>query len=183
MKLKLSQSHKGCIPWNKGLSGAQCHTDVTKEKIRNWSKKYWSDPQNHELLSRICVNRFTEHPELLPFHHRTVRTTKPQRLMFDIIKAEVDGIEVVLEFKVRTKRRYCLIDVAIPSAKLGFEYDGKYWHKQPDINRDKVLTDEGWTIAHINEGGLWYIAEPQIHQAVRLLFPGSITSKHERTDT
>lgn len=45
------------------------------------------------------------------------------------------------------------VDVGIPELKLGFEYDGKYWHqdKEYDMLRDKELEEAGWKIIHITD--------------------------------
>lgn len=46
------------------------------------------------------------------------------------------------------------IDVLIPELKIGFEYDGIYWHKNKeeyDKNKDELAKQKGITIYHIKE--------------------------------
>lgn len=111
-----------------------------------------------ETMTRKCI----EHPELMPnaILARRGGLSKAQMRLFELVKAEVgDNIDVQLNFMVRTKT-WRFIDVAVPSVKLGFEFNGKRWHQDvsKDVARDKELTDLGWTIAHIDEKGLKYIA-------------------------
>ena len=115
-----------------------------------------------EQMIRSHIKRFLEHPEESPNYvlARNGGLSKSQMKMFEIVKAEVGEIEVSLNHYVRTSKTFRFIDVAIPSLKLGFEFDGTYWHQNisKDKARDKELTDQGWTIAHINEDGLKYLA-------------------------
>ena len=46
------------------------------------------------------------------------------------------------------------IDVLIPELKIGFEYDGIYWHKDKkeyDKNKDELAKQKGITIYNIKE--------------------------------
>ena len=42
---KISESLKGNIPWNKGLKGAQSHSEETKQKMSRMRKKYHSEEE------------------------------------------------------------------------------------------------------------------------------------------
>ena len=81
----------------------------------------------------------------------------PQKILFEMAQAVTD-MEVKLEYTVITKDTFRIIDVAIPSLKLGFEYDGARWHKKPNYKRDLELAELGWTIVHFRDYELWYIS-------------------------
>ena len=48
------------------------------------------------------------------------------------------------------------LDVAIPSIRTDYEYDGEYWHqdKEKDKKRDFEINSEGWDVIHINQKDL-----------------------------
>lgn len=120
-----------------GKPGSQ----AMKDKLRIWLLKH---PEQ-----QICARKLS------------TRSSKGQRIMLDIVKAEVGAsVNVVENLRVKTSKTFRFIDVAIPSMKLGFEFDGSYWHKdiEADKQRDHELVEQGWTIAHINENGLRYIS-------------------------
>jgi len=74
------------------------------------------------------------------------RISKPQLELFAKIKDRYPT--AVLEFPVLD---YC-IDIAVPNLKLAFEYDGAYWHQDPekDRQRDLVLEQLGWKVERFN---------------------------------
>jgi len=125
----LSAARKNVIPWIAGK---------TKEEYPQLSHRGG--------FSRECFSQTKDK------HH--IKVSRPQKLMLDIVKSKVGSdLDVRLNHYVKTSRSYRFIDVAIPSLKLGFEFDGKHWHQNVDKARDKELIDQGWTIAHINEDG------------------------------
>jgi very-short-patch-repair endonuclease len=77
---------------------------------------------------------------------RFSRPSKPQLKMYELLLKIYPTAE--LEVPVKTFRTTRFIDVGIVSTKLGFEYDGQYWHKNAefDMMRQIELENEGWTI-------------------------------------
>lgn len=86
----------------------------------------------------------------------TTRISKPQRMLYDIIKKRYDT--AVLEYTVQTQTRTLHLDIAVPELKLNFEYDGLHWHKNnkkekySDTVRDEELVKLGWKVYRI---GFW----------------------------
>jgi len=151
--------------WNKGLSK---ETDIRvakygrKVSLINTGKS--PTPEHKRNMSVAMIKRFSEHPEFHPMFilAKNGYISKAQMKMFNIVKSEIGGnFEVCLNYVVKTSKTFRFLDVAIPSVKLGFEFDGKHWHQNmsKDASRDKELTALGWIIAHINEDGLRYIAQ------------------------
>jgi len=180
-------------PWNKGLTkevdSRLVLSDAQKARHREGLKRYWvchkhlskehgakigaahlGMHRSEEAKQRMSVSakrRVEKHPESV----RCNKISKVQRRMLDIVKSKVGSdVKVCLNHMVRTSVKLRFIDVAIPQLKLGFEFDGTYWHKDKtkDSLRDKELTDLGWTIAHINEEGLMYIAGRKKHASIRI---------------
>lgn len=75
------------------------------------------------------------------------RISKPQLELYAKIKDRYPS--AVLEFPVLD---YC-IDIAVPELKLAFEYDGAYWHPDPekDRQRDLVLEQLGWRVERVRD--------------------------------
>jgi very-short-patch-repair endonuclease len=80
------------------------------------------------------------------------RKFKQQRKLYKLIKAVYP--EAVMEYPVD----YCscsktfFLDIAVPSLKINYEYDGKLYHlnKNKDEYRDKILTSLGWKVIRID---------------------------------
>jgi len=139
---KMSKALKGCIPWwiKKGVSNPW-HKDI-----------YWKDPERNKKIgkntSKGLKKYYAKYPERHP--NRTMcNVSIPQKFLYKQIKKVFPEAE--LEYPVRTKQSIRFIDVAIPRFRLGFEYDGSYWHKnkEKELNRDKDLEEINWNIIHI----------------------------------
>ena len=83
------------------------------------------------------------------------RISKPQAMLFAIVKRHFLTAEIEFEVVVKGDRRIYL-DIAIPDKKICIEYDGIYWHDKneptiaiKDKERDKYLTSIGWRVFRI----------------------------------
>ena len=148
-RLRLRSSHIG-----------KHHSEETKQKMGDNQRGKPKSFLHKRRIRAAAIKRFNSYPELLSYFKFGKGPTKPQLKMFAIVKSIMrEDIEVLLEYVVKTKT--CrIIDVAIPSLMLGFEYDGEYWHQDvaKESLRDKELVELGWSIAHINSSGLMHIA-------------------------
>lgn len=57
-----------------------------------------------------------------------------------------------VEIKQREKINGIELDIYIPKLLLGIEYDGYYWHKEVDFNKDIVMANNNIEIIHIFDG-------------------------------
>lgn len=83
------------------------------------------------------------------------RISKPQAILFSIVKEYFSQAELEFEIKI-APRRSIWLDIAIPDLKIDIEYDGMYWHRfnestirTPDIKRDEFLQQNGWRVFRI----------------------------------
>lgn len=83
------------------------------------------------------------------------KITKPQRALFD--KVSRVYADAVLEYPIKLfAKKLSWLDIAIPSLKIDYEYDGHYWHhikegaEEADSKRDKRLRELGWTVIRIS---------------------------------
>lgn len=80
------------------------------------------------------------------------RPSKPQIEMFRIIKNVYK--DAILEYPIKINNNKTMwLDVAVPSLKIDFEFDGTYWHKDQnkDILRDNILKSLGWYVVRVDE--------------------------------
>lgn len=75
--------------------------------------------------------------------------SKGQRLLFEKVKELYPT--AVLEYPIDAPGKKYYLDIAVPSLKLDFEYDGFYWHSFPeakvrDAKRDMYLKELGWKV-------------------------------------
>jgi SPP1 gp7 family putative phage head morphogenesis protein len=68
------------------------------------------------------------------------------------------GINVVSQYPVLIGKdsvgrlNYLFPDFALVKDKIAIECDGSYWHsEEKDIKRDKILSNLGWTVIHLEE--------------------------------
>lgn len=175
-------------PWNKGLTKeVDPRLAWSKEHRKHQSQALKHKPKSAIHRARIGAAHVGSHRSEEAKHHMSVsakrrvkehpesvrcnKVSKIQMKMLDIVKSKVGSdVEVCLNHSVRTSVTLRFIDVAVPQLKLGFEFDGTYWHKDKtkDALRDKELTDQGWTIAHINENGLMYIVGGKKRAHIRI---------------
>lgn len=83
------------------------------------------------------------------------RISKPQAVLFSIVKQYFTQAELEFEIKV-APRKSIWLDIAIPDLKINIEYDGIYWHKfnkttirTSDDDRDLFLKEQGWRVFRI----------------------------------
>lgn len=83
------------------------------------------------------------------------KISKPQAILFSIVKADFPTAELEYEVKVNNKKSIYL-DIAIPDKKINIEYDGIYWHNlnqstiaMTDSKRDRFLKENGWKVYRI----------------------------------
>ena len=121
------------------------HTAEARKKIGKGS----TDRKAWEKWGK--VSRFKKGFDFRRINNRKGFISKPQKFLFDAISKTFEPCIVVMEHPVKTKDNMRFIDVALPTFKLGFEYDGKYWHQdtEKDIQRNIELKECGWEIIHI----------------------------------
>lgn len=73
-------------------------------------------------------------------------TSFPQQaIAYYLIKSNI-------EVKCREKIDGVELDVYIPEFSLGIEYDGYYWHKEVNFNKDTIMANKNIRIVHIFDG-------------------------------
>jgi very-short-patch-repair endonuclease len=145
-KQKLSMIHKGKTyhPFSRTKDGDK----KISEKMRKYSQT--ENGKNKLQEARIIARR--------------TKVSKPQLELFYLLKQIF--IDAELEYTIKTKRSYRLADIAVPSLKIDFEYDGGYWHtnvhKDSDIIRDNELAEVGWLTCRINKTALKILSQQKI---------------------
>jgi hypothetical protein len=91
----------------KNGEGWHSHTNETKEKISNIQRQNWKDGKFDNRKPTLRSNGSIE--------------------LFDVL-VEM-GYECTSEYRVKNKP----FDVAVPSEKMLFEFNGTYWHLDPRI--------------------------------------------------
>lgn len=152
-----------CKVIRSNLATTRWQDPVYRERVTEALVKAQNRPEVRE--KRMKTRSTPEYKEQEANQLRAIRIkkpTSPQRELFDKIKLLFPNEEVKLEFVFilnsslgRVKGNFYLIDVAIPTLKLGFEYDGSYYHKKAkfanperDIRRHKEIEAQGWTLIH-----------------------------------
>ena len=173
-KERLSKSHKGIIPVNKGIA----RSEETKKRISEGTRigmlksgaadkirqskirLIKSQPDFFKKRGAWLKSYYREHPEKLPIAiiQRKCKeagipinkyVSKGHRKLFDSLKENYPDAE--LNYPIKTNETVRFGDIVIPSLKLIYEYDGEYWHqnKDKDASRDKELYVVGWSVIHI----------------------------------
>jgi very-short-patch-repair endonuclease len=92
-----------------------------------------------------------------------IRISKPQKELFEFLKQIFP--EATLEYPVKTFRSVRWCDIAVPTLKLDFEFDGNYWHnnKERDNKRDLELANVGWITFRVDK----IILSKLLHQNIK----------------
>lgn len=74
----------------------------------------------------------------------------PQLRLYQLVKAVYPDAQ--LEYRLGARR----LDIAVPSARIDFEYDGQYYHQDylKDAQRDLEVASKGWRVVRIRKGDL-----------------------------
>lgn len=102
-------------------------------------------PEKARASGERLMRRWKENPDLHP-NRSMANVSKPQRRLFAI--ASVVFPDAMLEYPLQTAGRMRFLDVAIPSEKIGIEYDGAHWHQdaERDARRLAEINNAGWQV-------------------------------------
>lgn len=134
---KISKAHLG-----KTIS------DVVKKNLSIKIKQKWAeDPVYRNKISETLKQKWRQYPEKHPnfIMGKKGFVSRPQKAMYNLVKEYFPT--AILNYPVNTKMGMLFPDVGIPDLKIGFEYDGEYWHKDRkdhDKQRLENLKDAGW---------------------------------------
>lgn len=125
-----------------------------------WLEDYKGDNKvKHLLLHKKCGNEFEFRPNdfqqgyICPFC--TTSSSKEEIELYDFIKSNYKG-KIMLHYRVQDNNKYYECDIYLPELKIGFEYNGVYWHsdkmldKNYHINKKEVFNKKGISIFFIN---------------------------------
>ena len=173
-KKRLSESGKGRVPWNKGIS----QTEETKQKISNYFKIHgnpfkkhtdeakeklkakWTDERRNNVRIQMknwrskYIKSFATEQSYSEW--KKIMSNGQAAYMNSFIKnpskPQVELYNLVLLIYpnailtfFETRVNRC-IDIVIPEHMIAIEYDGSYWHqdKEADLKRQNILESLGW---------------------------------------
>ncbi len=126
-KLKMSKSLVG-----NGFIGRKHSEESIKKMNETRIKRGVYERTKNRMLNggSAHANSFVKNP------------SKPQLELFNLVK--IIDIFPVLNFAVKEVNK--CIDIALPTRKIAIEYDGSYWHKdeEKDKQRQKQIESLGW---------------------------------------
>ena len=94
-------------------------------------RAWWKCKYGHSWEAKIC-NRY--HGRGCPICRCRLKTSFPEQAVFFYVKTiYADAINAYTEIFKNSME----IDIYIPSIKVGIEYDGKAWHTDKTINKEK----------------------------------------------
>jgi len=115
------------------------------------------NPDHIVRMSKAKRDSIIKNPETHPNYitagmgRSSNNVSRPQKELFISVTNHFPHFCVKMNHYVKTDCTVRYIDVAIPELSLGFEFDGKYWHKKRkhiDEARDAELTSCGWNMFH-----------------------------------
>jgi very-short-patch-repair endonuclease len=198
-KIKMSESHKNKIPWNKGL------TKETDERVRLIRKTPMSnvckkivrtrrEKKNYQHSKESKIKMSESHKNKIPWNKGKTPSEKEIMRLKEMRKNQIfpkkdTKIEIkVREFLEELKIEYFQhkyiseithsyqCDFFIPSMNLVIECDGNYWHKYPtgrDIDhiRTKELLEKGFKVLRLWE---FEIKEMDLNKFKEKLIPNFV---------
>jgi len=124
------------------------------------TKEAFKNPDTVEKSSESHKKFYQENPEKHPnsILAELGALPEPQIDLFNRIADIFSNEDIQMNFHVIVDDGSRFIDVALPKFKLGFEYDGQYFHNLPgrpedDAIRSKQLKAQGWAMVHFDEEG------------------------------
>lgn len=113
-----------------------------------WLEEYKGDNKlKHRILHKECNKEYKVRPNDFQQGYRcpfcAPRGSQIQKKVYDELKEIYNG-EVLLEYSYPSIPKKN-IDIYIPEFKIGFEYNGTYWHS------DKILKDKDYHLNRLEE--------------------------------
>ena len=148
-KLKIKLTHKGML--------GKHHSEESKKKM-SISQTGKSLGRKHTEEAKNKIKEFYRlHPERHANHIMAQKgfISKPQKYLYNNVAKKFT--DAIMEYPIITKKCTRYIDVAVPSKKLAFEFDGKQFHEgkeERDNIRQKEIENEGWKVYRFNENNL-----------------------------
>lgn len=144
-KLKISNSLKGNIPWNKGLI-KEVHKSLEIIGLKNSinMKKLWKKIKI-KSPSKILKDK-------IKLFKSPSKISKDEIKLFNLVK-NIFPDAISNKPICYKKGKYKWPDITINNLKLLIEYDGHYRHDniKEDLNRDKILNTLGYRILHFHK--------------------------------
>jgi len=129
--------------WCKGLTKEDNNSLKRRAEKQSLTTRGRKNPKHGEFLKKFYKENPHKHPNYIIAKKRGsgAKTRIEEEFGFGLEQA---GIKAEFNYPVDG----FWLDYAVPSIKLGFECDGKYWHqdKDRDKRRDKKLESFGWNI-------------------------------------
>lgn len=143
---------KGRIPWNFGKNK---YNDI---RIKRYGKK----------ISKIKKQFYKDNPKKHPNYNQKL-ISKPQLKLYKYICKKFNDVKLNYPFKTNKTIRY--LDVAVPSLKIDFEYDGPYWHQDEgkNLTREYEIRNKGWAIIRFTGDKQGNLTEQIIDTAIKVL--------------
>jgi len=149
----IGESKKWCINCYRKNHHLQNNPEAI-QKIKKSLKKFYSNPINRKMNRDAQKKSFKEKPWLAENQKQymlsggaikalcgNTNCSKPQIEFFNLIKQFF--LDAVLNYPLYEIN--VLLDIAVPSLKIDFEYDGSYWHQDQkyDDERDNKINEMG----------------------------------------
>ena len=135
--------------WHSTRNGDLTPNDVTP---KSGKKVWWECSRCGKEWEQVIKSRTSDN-EGCPYCGKAYQTSEPEQIVFYYVRKYFPDAVNSYKDKWLGKKE---IDIFIPSRNIGIEYDGRRWHKdiEKDINKGKLLFDNGIKLIRIREDGL-----------------------------
>lgn len=154
LKLKKSKEHKSNMISNRNKMFGR---DLSYENLKNIALKYKTRGQFQRLdSSAYTTARRKGYLDDICSHMIKTSYSIPQLILFYIIKQLLPKDKI--EYNTRKIITPYEIDIFVKKYNIGFEYDGKGWHNNPEIDliKDNLCLDKNITLIRIIENNRNY---------------------------
>lgn len=156
VRRKMSDSHKGLIPWNKGLTK---ETSPSLAIVGEKRRLYWTSERRRQLSewSRTYLKKWwEEHPEAKDKLTHMTRPTKIELMARESL--EKRDIPFIVNRRIEG---LCFPDIVLPDARIAIFCNGCFWHACPehsptvpewlrkkikDLQIHEALVKSGWRV-------------------------------------
>ena len=111
-------------------------------------KVWWKCAAGHRFKAAICTR--VEYQTRCPICNRERKISFAEKTILFYLKKCFEKVDDNVRFPWLGKRE---IDIYLPEAKIGIEYDGGHWHQEPkkDRGKDVLCQEHGITMIRIRE--------------------------------
>lgn len=125
-------------------------SDEFKEKQREHALQQFQDNNQRELRSKKMAKTWEE-GKIAYSPNTTLNRSKQEKKFIELLSQEIQDEEILVKQTLHNGKKYFFPDAILPKKKIIIEYNGNFWHADPDKYKENDIIHKNITAKEIWE--------------------------------